>query len=533
MKVKRNVLFLPDGYGGEDGKKEFLKTAAELVRRLADLPATRPYDLLKDRFNYFYAWVNSPQSDISVLNELGRSRYSGPTYTGPGVPCEADEVTLPPAVRFLANEQNTAFHAAIGQRPAATGPNLWPFFHPFRLDWEDFNAFLNGLHAIPAVADVPKVWARNGVDRKLIVILCRTRRGDGLNQVTSLLQHGQRAVFLPVQANDKGYYLDNGQSYDVLAAASPTSTDDLTSWGILAHELSHSFNLDDEYSTGDKKPLEPIERDMIDASPNTQRLETLVDSSKHIDVTKIKWDWTRIRKACDYEKLVRSDPAGKKFICTLNKDYKLLKDKRDKFNKDEIVWLRKRDLVTGGHIFAGPLKIDEKVTALEVKLSFQFAGGSMPTDFFDPASSAPAPPGVLLMREKVGGFDVDIIHSLISAQMSGNGNPSNASLGDSPHTACSKGSSLSPTSPTNVPTSGVTLPAQKFLMVGLYESGHRRNCGVYHPSGACTMNVVRYTDASGFQIRPFCHVCRYGLVDQIDPRMHGAIDRDYAKVYPK
>jgi hypothetical protein len=30
----------------------------------------------------------------------------------------------------------------------------------------------------------------------------------------------------------------------------------------------------------------------------------------------------------------------------------------------------------------------------------------------------------------------------------------------------------------------------------------------------------------------FCPVCRYVLVDLIDPTKHGRLDREYAKIYP-
>ena len=42
---------------------------------------------------------------------------------------------------------------------------------------------------------------------------------------------------------------------------------------------------------------------------------------------------------------------------------------------------------------------------------------------------------------------------------------------------------------------------------------------------------------SGFlgieRAHPFCPVCRYVMVDHIDPSKHGDIDRDYGPRYPK
>ena len=52
--------------------------------------------------------------------------------------------------------------------------------------------------------------------------------------------------------------------------------------------------------------------------------------------------------------------------------------------------------------------------------------------------------------------------------------------------------------------------------------GRGFDCGVYHPTGACIMGVLELRDTgSSFQ---FCWVCRYAMVDFIDPALHGVID---------
>ena len=63
-------------------------------------------------------------------------------------------------------------------------------------------------------------------------------------------------------------------------------------------------------------------------------------------------------------------------------------------------------------------------------------------------------------------------------------------------------------------------------IVGAFEGGSNYTCDIYHPSGECVM-----LDSS--KAKQFCHVCRYAMVDQIDPLKHGAIDRDYDKQYPR
>jgi hypothetical protein len=66
-------------------------------------------------------------------------------------------------------------------------------------------------------------------------------------------------------------------------------------------------------------------------------------------------------------------------------------------------------------------------------------------------------------------------------------------------------------------------PCQKHTprLVGLYAGGKQFHCGVYHPTGVCIMRKQFEETAE------FCVVCRYILVDQINPYKHPVIDRDY------
>ncbi|MBK7936209.1 MAG: hypothetical protein IPJ82_03650 [Lewinellaceae bacterium] len=58
-------------------------------------------------------------------------------------------------------------------------------------------------------------------------------------------------------------------------------------------------------------------------------------------------------------------------------------------------------------------------------------------------------------------------------------------------------------------------------IVGLYEGGMQYHNGIYHPTGTCKMRRGR---EEKFE---FCVVCRYIIVDQINPAKHPDIDRDY------
>ena len=67
------------------------------------------------------------------------------------------------------------------------------------------------------------------------------------------------------------------------------------------------------------------------------------------------------------------------------------------------------------------------------------------------------------------------------------------------------------------------------MIVGLWDGGKTFHCGVYHPTGFCMMRA-RF---DGSEVNGFCPVCRYFMVDLIDPTKHGKIDDEYAEYYPQ
>jgi hypothetical protein len=62
-------------------------------------------------------------------------------------------------------------------------------------------------------------------------------------------------------------------------------------------------------------------------------------------------------------------------------------------------------------------------------------------------------------------------------------------------------------------------PRNNARLIGLYKSGGGFACGTYHPAGLCMMR-----QDTGFD--EFCAVCRYALVDFIDPTGHADIEKD-------
>jgi hypothetical protein len=79
-----------------------------------------------------------------------------------------------------------------------------------------------------------------------------------------------------------------------------------------------------------------------------------------------------------------------------------------------------------------------------------------------------------------------------------------------------------------IPANAVpNLPAAVKLpgLVGVYFGGSQHACGVIHPTGSCIMR------ANHNRRSRFCPVCRYVIVDLLDPEQHWQVDRDYDKEY--
>jgi hypothetical protein len=81
-------------------------------------------------------------------------------------------------------------------------------------------------------------------------------------------------------------------------------------------------------------------------------------------------------------------------------------------------------------------------------------------------------------------------------------------------------------SPTSLPTLQKK-PASPADIIGLYEGGAQQRCEVFRPAGRCKMRSGE-TDTV-----PFCQVCRYILVDKIDPLKLVVLDKLYDPDYPQ
>lgn len=70
---------------------------------------------------------------------------------------------------------------------------------------------------------------------------------------------------------------------------------------------------------------------------------------------------------------------------------------------------------------------------------------------------------------------------------------------------------------------GIKRPCKKYRLIGVYEGGGGVVCNVYRPAGGCKMRAAEGEDKEG----EFCFVCKYLIVNRVDPSFHEVIDREY------
>lgn len=586
MGASRNILFLPDGFTNAESR-EFSRLVRGIVTRLTCRPQTRPFDLLSQSkaFNYFMAWVPSPEAGITVLNELDRSNPAGIQYEGsplelpvPGYPNAPAwglqelfyEIGLPTPVhdqpgsplgtaaagrlhdwrelhgehitsalvsgaypdwldrsdRVLLNDKDTAFHLAISDRPRIDGFGTERdlTFNRLRLNEADFDRFLGALTDDKGNV-VGNGWVTGGGDDDLVVFLCRSNRNAGTN-----VQREASGHYLAVSLGQNHYHhlQENipGDGYDVVEDPIPADVP-MDLWITVAHELAHSWTLKDEYGGGGV--IGNNRADELKDFANVQPRKTLLTGA-NLDADKIKWRWPRIEKAGVLAALPTDQSGGGAgpFRVQLRKNHGY------PFGRGDIVRLRTRPLLTAA-------------TSDRLVISRMLADGDLVELTLLPGSTLkvadfPAESVLILPRRAPDnpdgslGDDLELVHTSVRARINATRNPLSAADGDPANRPCPGVKLPTPTAATNFP-GGVAPkpPLYSSWIVGLHENGDGFDCEVYHPSGVCIMRTLTFSEPRTGRQRAyeFCPVCRYVMVDLFDPSRHGIIDADYNMRYPK
>jgi hypothetical protein len=74
-------------------------------------------------------------------------------------------------------------------------------------------------------------------------------------------------------------------------------------------------------------------------------------------------------------------------------------------------------------------------------------------------------------------------------------------------------------------------PLFSYFIIGLYENANRSTCDIYRPTGVCIMNTGSKVAGSTVYQYEYCQICRYAIVDHIDPTRHADVEQDFRDRY--
>ena len=441
------------------------------------------------------------------------------------------------ARRTFLEETDSTLGLAYGDYPNVTdeSDNRQVGFHPRRMSRARLDPILNRLHDAKG-NPMGQLWAdRTDGTRPssypLIFLFSSLKWDRGVN-------YGRGYIAMNVE-----------DRYEIPArpvSGKPTYRIDLT--GRITktishdrlirgcHEVAHSFGLGDEYS---EKGTLPQSREIDQHYGNLQNHSDLLDSFNDIDGDLIKWRWHRIRKATVLMGAIHEAPAGV-FRIPIPLGQSL------QFKQGDTVLLRARR-------YPNPLPRNPDVSE-----QLQIVGLADPGGVAD-LSKPPGPDNPLgaaiLVSPKDG-------HSFTAADAARFGSgcvlylpvpaPESARSDDYPFAELialnvkdhitDRGCALNQDPDSDVlcvpDKNDIQKPKKldidfprcfkhKNRIVGLFTGGKTYHCGIYHPTGNC---IMRNSDSDG---KEFCPVCRYLLVDIIDPHKHFSIDLDYGEIYPQ
>jgi hypothetical protein len=437
----------------------------------------------------------------------------------------------------LVDEQDTALGMAAGSRPRAKSSDFRSMnWNPRRTTRAHLDPFLANVRD-EGGRSIGETWT-TGKDRDLVFALSGGALGAGAKHegllamgLSESLEHnlldmstrthseyavdplplprdGQGRLFVPARVHARG-----------------------------AHELAHAFLLHDEY--GGSAVIPPGAVDGLATWGNVQpasQLSTAGTLRLHGD--RLRWRWPRISHAGVLAAAPsrRSDGA---FRIPLKRGH------GQPFARGHTVYLRQRPLMQplapGAHgvnpaVLSPRLEVVDKAGDELIVRPLDPAAGLDPGDF-----PARPPHSSIILRpvappaSATGAPYAELVAPIIRQHITTTGGPLNAPL-NNPRRACTPDNSVVQI-PTNLPP-GLRRIRPTAWIVGAYDAGAGYHCGIYHPSGMCQMRSLEFHGVDqqrrpGVGVTNFCVVCRYLLIDWIDPTLHGKLDEGYARIYPQ
>jgi hypothetical protein len=580
-----NILFISEGFSRED---EFNELVNSVVKDLRTSDLFQPFKLLQDSINYWSVFVPSHDDGITLLGDyvayatgvalpldedakpassttdwsvremmhevgmpviadpttlsaiapLWTSRYGAKAYTALAAKNfnEWRQLARPPTARVaVLNDHDTAFgmrnydrqRAARWRGPVDLGSD------PRRTPDVDIFKFIENLTF--GGRQIGSTWTK-GKDKGRLCFICKTQKHSGTNWGGYFLASTGEMDGANVKSQPTGR---NATSF-ILDTPALQNADKLHLTMTVAHETGHSFRLGDEYGdgAGTFRDVDQPEGNLLPKKDITTTSGT-PPHTVYDKTAQIKWLWPRVNKAAMLNGKPKS--TGTRFKVPLQKGHGKPFAFQDivKFRINPVRVAPTQDALFN---FAPPLSLI--VTAHsddELELGLGHPGGLL-VDLDSPN----APPDTRSWSAILDAlFTPDLkvclvcpvmaasagtallVADAIRTQIATSHGPLNAPPGNTTgqETQQCKANYSGVMTPTNLPMLK-TKPAVLQDIIGIYEGGGRHDCGVFRPAGRCKMRQgATYTI-------PFCHVCRYIIVDTLDPTQHGELDKLYPAVAP-
>jgi hypothetical protein len=288
---------------------------------------------------------------------------------------------------------------------------------------------------------------------------------------------------------------------------------------LLSHELAHALALLDEYEGFEQQHHSTV----LNASPSeltelrqSGNVASFIDiagaGQNQINPRRAKWNVDRIALASPLAKAVGVNNGN-----SFDVEVRAKQGSRwqNVVKQQQEVFLRHPDLTRDPNVVSnaplGPLTIDPSSNLVTDTLKLKLPGSQVATANF-PAGST-----LYLPRRDKSNTILRVIHPSVIAHIAASGSFAPQAPG-----TCAQFNLGAEKPPATI--ANFTLPAVAADTIGVYEGGGTWTCRAFRPSGNCRM---RNFDPAGKQQINFCFVCKYMLVNLIDPSVHDVIDALY------
>jgi hypothetical protein len=349
--------------------------------------------------------------------------------------------------------------------------------------------------------------------RGLVVMLCLDDHFMGQNinnRSLTALSGGRNPVIDFVQA-------PNGSMTRTPPAKIDPDLDEIVS--TVAHELGHSFNLDDEYENSGGPGPAPSDPDVDIAADNVTQFGFITAGDENFpdDISPLKVKWLTVPRTFVSSRLTGSTTTvanGLRVPIDRNDVGQWMRAKATPGLPVELRTITYTPPPTKQLPLDDPELIDLSIVDVDPAGAVIVAGIGVP-----PATQFPA--GSLLripLLDKPNGDALFAVEAPVVQFLRDFHRPINRDT-----------DTKLPNNNKDVPRliRGLLPPCKSYQVLGVYEGAEHFAAHYYRPAGACKM---RDNHEKNEQAGQFCFICKWLIVNRVDPGMHGFLTQRF---YPK